>query len=107
MMHATPHLPQLATSFFRSMPSSTWPLQLSSLPLQISVTLVIAHSQPLAGLPSRSIWPGAHSKTHLPAAHFGRTPGTLQTLPQVPQFFGSVSRSAPLQLPGLICWPPP
>jgi hypothetical protein len=74
-------------------PSSVWPSQLSSTPLQDSVGDATEHSYSQPGMPSASDQPGRQRRLHVLASH---TPSALgapgQALPQRPQLSALVAR---------------
>src|SRR5262245_30646513 len=76
--------------------SSVWPLQSSSLPLQLSVVVGLTgqvYSQPLGSMLSRLAKPGRQvTMVQLPAEQPATALVKVQTRPQVPQLRGSVWR---------------
>lgn len=82
LAHPVTHVP-----FMQTMPAlQTWPQA-----PQLFGSEVINVSQPFAGLPSQSAYPDRHAWTsHTPATQVAVAFGNAQTLPHVPQLFGSV-----------------
>src|SRR5690349_114985 len=104
------HIPQLLTSFRKSKPSSTTPLQLLSNPSHASTPAFdFVHSQPLVGSLSASKKSVKQLNLHSPATQAGVEFLTRQEWKHLPQFETSVCRSGAvsLQVATLPPAPPP